>query len=233
MNLAILGAQWGDEGKGKVVDLLTPHFSIVARSQGGHNAGHTVYVNGIKFILRLIPSGILHPGVTCVIGNGVVVDLQALFAEVDELTAKGGDIGRRIVVSDKAHVILPYHRDLDLLSEARRGIRVGDLADRAALEQEVRDNVMARNRLVHDTTMDPKVVLDELSACAERVRPWVGDVSLMLSQARRDGKAILYEGAQGTMLDIDHGTYPYVTSSNATIGGVCTGLGVPPKAIDG
>jgi adenylosuccinate synthase len=256
MNLAILGAQWGDEGKGKIVDLLTPHFSVVARSQGGHNAGHTVYVNGTKFVLRLIPSGILHPGVTCVIGNGVVVDLQALFAEVDELTANGIDVGPRIVVSDKAHVILPYHRDLDLLSEARRGerkigttsrgigpayedkiarrgIRVGDLADRAALEQEVRDNVMARNRLVHDTTMDPKVVLDELSACAERVKPWVKDVSLMLSQARRDGKAILYEGAQGTMLDIDHGTYPYVTSSNASIGGVCTGLGVPPKAIDG
>src|SRR5215831_14378718 len=256
MNLAILGAQWGDEGKGKVVDLLTPHFSIVARSQGGHNAGHTVYVNGTKFVLRLIPSGILHPGVICIIGNGVVVDLQALFSEVDELTANGVDVGRRIVVSDKAHVILPYHRDLDLLSEARRGerkigttsrgigpayedkiarrgIRVGDLADRAALEQEVRDNVLARNRLVHDTTMDPKVVLDELSACAERVRPWVGDVSLMLSQARRDGKAILYEGAQGTMLDIDHGTYPFVTSSNASIGGVCTGLGVPPSAIDG
>ena len=256
MNLAILGAQWGDEGKGKIVDLLTPHFSVVARSQGGHNAGHTVYVNGTKFVLRLIPSGILHPGVTCVIGNGVVVDLQALFADVDELTANGVDVGRRVVVSDKAHVILPYHRDLDLLSEARRGerkigttsrgigpayedkiarrgIRVGDLADRAALEQEVRDNVMARNRLVHDTTMDPKVVLDELSACAERVKPWVHDVSLMLSRARRDGKAILYEGAQGTMLDIDHGTYPYVTSSNASIGGVCTGLGVPPKAIDG
>jgi len=260
MNLAILGAQWGDEGKGKIVDLLTPHFSVVARSQGGHNAGHTVYVNGTKFVLRLIPSGILHPGVTCVIGNGVVVDLQALFAEVDELTANGVDVGRRIVVSDKAHVILPYHRDLDLLAEARRGerkigttsrgigpayedkiarrgIRVGDLADRAALEQEVRDNVNARNRLlqdnVHDKPMDAQTVLDELSACAERVRPWVRDVSLMLSQARREGKAILYEGAQGTMLDIDHGTYPFVTSSNASIGGVCTGLGVPPKAIDG
>jgi adenylosuccinate synthase len=263
MNLAILGAQWGDEGKGKIVDLLTPHFSIVARSQGGHNAGHTVYVNGIKFILRLIPSGILHPGVTCVIGNGVVVDLQALFAEVDELTKAGIDVGHRIVVSDKAHVILPYHRDLDLLSEARRGerkigttsrgigpayedkiarrgIRVGDLADRAALEEEVRDNVNARNRLLQDSAagaqdspMDARAVLDELSASAERVRPWVRDVSLMLSQARRDGKSILYEGAQGTMLDIDHGTYPFVTSSNASIGGVCTGLGVPPKAIDG
>ena len=256
MNLAILGAQWGDEGKGKIVDLLTPHFSIVARYQGGHNAGHTVYVNGTKFVLRLIPSGILHPGVTCVIGNGVVVDPQALFAEVDELTKNGIDVGSRIVISDKAHLILPYHRDLDLLSEARRGdrkigttsrgigpayedkaarrgIRVGDLADQVALEQEVRDNVNARNRLVQDTTMDPRAVLDQLRRHGERLKPWVRDVSLMLSQAMRDGQSILFEGAQGTLLDIDHGTYPYVTSSNASIGGVCTGLGVPPKAIGG
>ena len=123
MNLAVLGAQWGDEGKGKIVDLLTSHFSIVARYQGGHNAGHTVYVNGAKFILRLIPSGILHPGITCVIGNGVVVDPKALFAEVDELTRNRIDVGHRVLISDKAHLILPYHRDLDLLSEARRGER--------------------------------------------------------------------------------------------------------------
>ena len=123
MNLAVLGAQWGDEGKGKIVDLLTANFSIVARYQGGHNAGHTVYVSGKKFILRLIPSGILHPGVTCVIGNGVVVDPQALFAELDDLAKNGIDVGNRLVISDKAHLILPYHRDLDLLSEARRGER--------------------------------------------------------------------------------------------------------------
>ncbi len=256
MNLAILGAQWGDEGKGKIVDLLTPHFSIVARYQGGHNAGHTVYVNGTKFVLRLIPSGILHPGVTCVIGNGVVVDPQALFAEVEELTKNGIDVGSRIVISDKAHLILPYHRDLDLLSEARRGdrkigttsrgigpayedkiarrgIRVGDLADPVALEQEVRDNVNARNRLVQDTTMDARAVLDQLRRDGERLKPWVRDVSLLLSQAMRAGQSILFEGAQGTLLDIDHGTYPYVTSSNASIGGVCTGLGVPPQAIGG
>ena len=254
MNLAILGAQWGDEGKGKIVDLITPRFSIVARYQGGHNAGHTVYVNGRKFVLRLIPSGILHPGVTCVIGNGVVVDPVALFAEIDELTSAGIDVGRRIVVSDKAHVILPYHRDLDLLSEARRGdrkigttsrgigpayedkiarrgIRVGDLADPAGLEQSVRDNVNARNRLVQDNPMDARVVLDQLRQHAERLKPWIRDVSLMLAQAMRDGQSILFEGAQGTLLDIDHGTYPYVTSSNASIGGLCTGLGVPPKAI--
>jgi adenylosuccinate synthase len=256
MNLAILGAQWGDEGKGKIVDLITPNFSIVARYQGGHNAGHTVYVNGTKFVLRLIPSGILHPGVTCVIGNGVVIDPAALFAEIDELATHGIDVGPRIVISDKAHLILPYHRDLDLLSEARRGerkigttsrgigpayedkiarrgIRVGDLADPEGLEQEVRDNVNARNRLVQDNPMDPRAVLDQLRLHGERLKPWVRDVSLMLSQAMRDGQSILFEGAQGTLLDIDHGTYPYVTSSNASIGGVCTGLGVPPKAIGG
>src|SRR5437870_3003402 len=253
-NLAVLGAQWGDEGKGKIVDLLTPHFSIVARYQGGHNAGHTVYVNGTKFALRLIPSGIRHPGVTCVIGNGVVIDPQALFAEIDELTKNGIDVDQRITISDKAHLILPYHRDLDLLSEARRGerklgttsrgigpayedkiarrgIRAGDLADPQALEHDVRENVTARNRLVQETTMDWRTVLDEVLTHGVRIRPWVRDVSLLLSDAMRGGQSILFEGAQGTMLDIDHGTYPYVTSSNASIGGVCTGLGVPPKAI--
>jgi adenylosuccinate synthase len=255
MNLAVLGAQWGDEGKGKIVDLLTPRFSIVARYQGGHNAGHTVYAGGTKFILRLIPSGILHPGVTCVIGNGVVIDPQALFGEIDELAAHGIDTAGRILISDKAHLILPYHRDLDLLSEARRGerkigttsrgigpayedkiarrgIRVCDLTDPRGLEQGIRDNVAARNRLVQDSTMDWRPVLDQLLAFGERMRPMVRDVSLLLAQAMRDGRSILFEGAQGTLLDIDHGTYPYVTSSNASIGGVCTGLGVGPRAID-
>src|SRR5216110_58340 len=222
MNLAILGAQWGDEGKGKIVDLLTPHFSIVARYQGGHNAGHTVYVHGIKFILRLIPSGILHPGVTCIIGNGLVIDLPALFSEVDDLTKTGIDVGSRLVISDKAHLILPYHRDLDLLSEARRGerkigttsrgigpayedkiarrgVRVGDLADPAGLEQNIRDNVTARNRLVQDSTMDWKPVLDQLLRLAARLRPWVRDVSVLLAEAMRAGQAILFEGAQGTL----------------------------------
>jgi len=256
MNLCVLGAQWGDEGKGKIVDLLTPRFDIVARYQGGHNAGHTVYVNGTKFVLRLIPSGILHPGVTCVIGNGVVIDPGALFAEVDELAKNGVEVGTRLVVSDKAHLILPYHRDLDLLSEARRGerkigttsrgigpayedkiarrgIRVGDLADPKGLEQNVRDNVTARNRLVHDSTMEWRQVFDELMAHAKRLRPLVCDVSLMLNEVMRAGKSVLFEGAQGTLLDIDHGTYPYVTSSNASVGGVCTGLGVGPRAIGG
>jgi adenylosuccinate synthase len=254
MNLAVLGAQWGDEGKGKIVDMLAPRFDIVARYQGGHNAGHTVYVNGTKFVLRLIPSGILHPRITCVIGNGLVVDLQALFGEIDELMKNGIDVDGRLVVSDKAHLILPYHRDLDLLAEARRGerkigttsrgigpayedkiarrgIRVGDLGDPRALEQNVRDNVLARNRLVHDSTMDWKPVFDQLLHYGARLRPWIADVSLMLDRAMRAGKSILFEGAQGTLLDIDHGTYPYVTSSNASVGGICTGLGVGPRAI--
>src|SRR5258706_10481106 len=254
MNLAVLGAQWGDEGKGKIVDLLTPRFDIVARYQGGHNAGHTVYVDGAKFVLRLIPSGILHEGIMCVIGNGLVVDPNALFAELDELVAHGIDAERRLVVSDKAHLILPYHRDLDLLSEARRGerkigttsrgigpayedkiarrgIRVGDLNDPKGLEQNVRDNVTARNRLVQDSTMDWKPVLAQLLTYAERIRPMMRDVSVLLTEAMAAGQSILFEGAQGTLLDIDHGTYPYVTSSNASVGGVCTRLGIPPRAI--
>jgi adenylosuccinate synthase len=256
MNIAVLGAQWGDEGKGKIVDLLTPSFSIVARYQGGHNAGHTVYANGRKFVLRLLPSGILHPGITCVIGNGVVVDPQALFAEIDELAAAGIAIGDRLIVSDKAHLILPYHKELDLLSEARRGerkigttsrgigpayedkiarrgVRVGDLANTDALRTAIRHNVDARNRIIGDSVMDADTVLADLGAAWTRMAPWVADVSLFLARARDQGRAIMFEGAQGTLLDIDHGTYPYVTSSNATIGGVCTGLGVPPRAIDG
>ena len=256
MNIAVLGAQWGDEGKGKIVDLLTPNFSIVARYQGGHNAGHTVYVDGQKFVLHLIPSGILHDGVLNVIGNGVVVDPQALFAEVEELARLGIEVGDRLLISDKAHLILPYHRELDMLSEARRGerkigttsrgigpayedkigrrgIRVCDLVDTQALADEVRENVSARNRIIKDSTLDWKPVYDQLLAFGARMHRWTGDVSLALDTAMRAGKRILIEGAQGAMLDIDHGTYPFVTSSNATIGGACTGLGIPPKAIHG
>jgi adenylosuccinate synthase len=256
MNIAVLGAQWGDEGKGKIVDLLTPHFSVVARYQGGHNAGHTVFVNGRKFVLHLVPSGILHPGVLCVIGNGVVVDPQALFKEIEELAGLGVDVGDRLLISEKAHLILPYHRELDVLSEARRGerkigttsrgigpayedkigrrgIRVCDLADSQALAEEVRENVSARNRIIKDSTLDWKPVYDQLIEYGARMRRWTGDVSLALHAAMREGKRLLIEGAQGTMLDIDHGSYPYVTSSNASIGGACTGLGIPPKAIDG
>jgi adenylosuccinate synthase len=256
-NIAVLGAQWGDEGKGKIVDMLTPHFSTVARYQGGHNAGHTVYVAGTKFVLHLIPSGILHPGVVCIIGNGVVIDPQALFKEVDELARMGIDVSGRLLVSEKAHLILPYHRELDVLSEARRGerkigttsrgigpayedkigrrgIRVCDLlGDRDALATEVRENVSARNRIIKETTLDWKPVYDQLLAYGQRMRPWVTDVSLYLAKNFASGQRVMFEGAQATLLDIDHGTYPFVTSSNASAGGVCTGLGVPPRAIHG
>ena len=256
MNIVVLGAQWGDEGKGKIVDLMTPHFSLVARYQGGHNAGHTVYVSGKKFVLHLIPSGILHDGVLCVIGNGVVVDPHALFKEIEELKGLGIEVGDRLLISEKAHLILPYHRELDVLSEARRGerkigttsrgigpayedkigrrgIRVCDLVDTQALADEVRENVSARNRMIKDSTLDWKPVYDQLLQYGERMRRWTGDVSLRLDEARRKGERILIEGAQGAMLDIDHGTYPFVTSSNATVGGACTGLGIPPRAING
>jgi adenylosuccinate synthase len=257
MNIAVLGAQWGDEGKGKIVDLLTPHFSAVARYQGGHNAGHTVFVAGRKFVLHLIPSGILHPGVRCLIGNGVVIDPHALFREIEELEGLGVAIDGRLLISEKAHLILPYHRELDVLSEARRGerkigttsrgigpayedkigrrgIRVCDLlGDRAALEQEVRENVHARNRIIKESTLDWKPVVEDLVSYGERMRPWVGDVSVFLAEMMREGGSVMFEGAQATLLDIDHGTYPFVTSSNASVGGICTGLGVPPRAIGG
>jgi adenylosuccinate synthase len=254
-NVAVLGAQWGDEGKGKIVDMLTPHFAAVARYQGGHNAGHTVYVAGQKFVLHLIPSGILHPGVMCVIGNGVVIDPQALFKEVEELERLGTSVDGRLLISEKAHIILPYHRELDVLSEARRGerkigttsrgigpayedkigrrgIRVCDLlGDRGALAEEVRENVSARNRMIKDSTLDWNPVFEQMVDFGERMRPWVGDCSLFLHDLMKRGEPVMFEGAQATLLDIDHGTYPFVTSSNATVGGVCTGLGIPPRAI--
>jgi adenylosuccinate synthase len=258
MNLCVLGAQWGDEGKGKIVDLLTPHFNLVARYQGGHNAGHTVYVNGQKFVLHLIPSGILHPGVMCVIGNGVVVDPQALFQEIDQLARSGIDVTGRLLVSDKAHLILPYHRELDVLAEARRGerkigttsrgigpayedkigrrgVRVGDLADASAdgpLASAVRENVEARNRLVGNADMQWADVLADLRRAWPRLQPLVADVSLYVDRAIKAGRRVMFEGAQGTLLDIDHGTYPFVTSSNAVAGGACTGIGIGPKAVD-
>ena len=257
MNLCVLGAQWGDEGKGKIVDLLTPRFSIVARYQGGHNAGHTVYVRGKKFVLHLIPSGILHSGVTCVIGNGVVVDPLALFAELDEIAAMGVDTAGRLLVSDRAHVILPYHRELDVLAEARRGerkigttsrgigpayedkigrrgIRMGDLADASTdgpLASAVRENVAARNRLVGNVDMKADDVLADVRRLWPRLQPLVTDVSLHLHRAIGAGQRVMFEGAQGTLLDIDHGTYPFVTSSNATAGGAATGLGLGPRTI--
>ena len=257
MNIAVIGAQWGDEGKGKIVDLLTSNVSIVARYQGGHNAGHTVNVGAARFILHLLPSGILHPGVRCVIGNGVVVDPQALFAEIETLATQGVEVGDRLLISDKAHVILPYHRELEMLAETRRGddrigttsrgigpsyedkvgrrgIRVGDLGDTSddgPLAAAVRENVLIRNRAIGGAETDWRTLHAALRMAWTRLERCVGDVSLFLTTAMQAGERVLFEGAQGTLLDIDHGTYPFVSSSNATVGGICTGLGVGPRAI--
>jgi len=259
VNVAVVGTQWGDEGKGKIVDLITPAFSVVARYQGGHNAGHTVFVNGRKFVLHLIPSGILHEGVTCLIGNGVVLDPKALFKELDELEAEGVETAGRLVVSDRAHLILPYHRDLEQAGEqqrgsqrigttlrgigpayedksSRRGIRVSDLSDpdfEEMLQESIRANVYRRNMIVGDESLDWKGVYEGMLESWSRLRPLVGDVSTILDERIRSGSRVLFEGAQGTMLDVDHGTYPFVSSSNGTVGGVCAGLGVAPQVIGG
>ena len=257
MNIAVIGAQWGDEGKGKIVDLLTPHVSIVARYQGGHNAGHTVNVGDEQFILHLLPSGILHAGVRCVSGNGVVVDPEALFAEVDILGRQGIEVGDRLLISDKAHVILPYHRELEVLAEARRGDRrigttsrgigpsyedkvgrrgiriadLGDASDDGPLAAAIRENVSARNRAIEGAETDWHTLHADVRAFWSRLEHWVGDASLFLTAAMQAGQCVLFEGAQGTMLDIDHGTYPFVSSSSGTAGGICTGLGVGPRSI--
>jgi adenylosuccinate synthase len=234
----------------------------VVRFQGGHNAGHTLVINGVKTALHLIPSGIMRAGVKCYIGNGVVLSAAKLLEEIEGLEKAGVEVRSRLRISEACPLILPFHAALDVAREAareqggsekigttgrgigpayedkigRRGVRVGDLGDRssaAALEDAIRENVETRNRLIGDSHMDWRQVLSELRRHWDRLAPWVRDVSHYLAEARAEGKWTLYEGAQGTLLDIDHGTYPYVTSSNGTIGGVCTGLGVPPRAIDG
>lgn len=263
MNLAIIGAQWGDEGKGKIVDLIAPHFDIVARYQGGHNAGHTVIIrrDGVdqKFVLHLIPSGITHPGKTCVIGNGVVVDPRALLTEIDNLRAKGIEVNStNLLISNRAHLILPHHVALDRAIEvsrggnavgttmrgigpayeekmARRGIRAGDLADPAALAEKLAFNAKQANRLLAmfgSDLIDEKQLIEDGFHWSELLAPHVCDTTYYLNRAAREGKSLLLEGAQATMLDIDHGTYPFVTSSSSSVGGACTGAGIPPSAIN-
>lgn len=262
MNLAIIGAQWGDEGKGKIVDLLAPHFDIVARYQGGHNAGHTVIIrrDGAeqKFVLHLIPSGITHPGKTCVIGNGVVVDPRALLVEIDELRQKGIEVGpHNLLLSNRAHLILPYHVALDRAIEAsrggnavgttmrgigpayedkmaRRGLRAGDLTDPDTLSEKLSQTVRQANRLIAmlgGELIDDKRVIEDGQQWCRLLAPHVCDTTYYLNRAAREGKRLLLEGAQATMLDIDHGTYPFVTSSNSSVGGACTGTGIPPREI--
>ena len=258
-NIVVIGAQWGDEGKGKVVDILAPHFDIVARYQGGHNAGHTVRIGDRKFILHLIPSGILHEECACVIGNGDVVSPQAFNSEVEELRQMGVESGTRLFISSRAHLILPHHAALDRAREqqlgsssvgttmrgigpayedkaARRGIRAGDLLYEDLLREKVRLNITEANHELASLNAEPLDVestLDEFLSDAVKLKPFIRDTAVMINDAVRDGKSVLLEGAQGTMLDVDHGTYPFVTSSNATSGGAATGLGLAPKFITG
>lgn len=259
-NLIVLGAQWGDEGKGKMVDLFSDRFDIVARYQGGHNAGHTVYIGERKYVLKLIPSGILRPGVQAVIGNGVVIDPAALIDEMDTLIKAGIDVQSQLAISSRAHVIFPYHRLAEKLSEARegrtaigttsrgigpcyedkigrRGIRLADLLDPESFDS-MYDNLAADKTTIADAfgighDVDFAAVREQYRAFADRIAPLVTDTCKLLNRSISEGKSVLFEGAQGTMLDVDHGTYPFVTSSSAAAGGACTGTGVPPTRIDG
>ena len=258
-SVAILGAQWGDEGKGKIVDLLTDRVKYVVRYQGGHNAGHTLIINGEKTILRLIPSGILHDNVTCLIGNGVVLSPEALMKEIGELEARGVNVRERLKISEACPLILPYHVAMDHAREsalgknkigttgrgigpayedkvARRGLRVSDLFDKEAFAEKLKSILDYYNfQLVYYYKVEPvdfQKTLDDVFAIADVIKGMVADVTTMLHDARKEGVNILFEGAQGTMLDIDHGTYPFVTSSNTTAGGVATGSGFGPRHLD-
>ena len=258
-NVVILGAQWGDEGKGKMVDLFSERFDIVVRYQGGHNAGHTVFVGAQKYILTLVPSGILR-GKLAVIGNGLVINPEELIRQIETLEGLGVDVANHLAISNRAHVIFPFHRMVEKMSEARegrtaigttsrgigpcyedkigrRGIRMADLVDEEHLAPLFRtvaeDKLTLARAFGIEESLDVSAILAEYLNYGRRLRPMVCDTAHLLGQARRDGKSILFEGAQGAMLDIDHGTYPFVTSSNATAGGVCTGAGFPPTAVDG
>jgi adenylosuccinate synthase len=260
MIIVIIGAQWGDEGKGKVVDLLADRFDIVARYQGGHNAGHSVYVGEKAFVLRLLPSGIIHEDSTCVLGNGMVIDPKAFFEEVDQMAEQGISITpERLKVSSRAHLIMPYHRALDHTSEerlgnekigttlrgigpayedkaGRRGIRVSDALSPEVLRMRIERNLEEANRIIVLYGQPPLYadqIFEEIAPLVERLRPFVTETSHFLAEARKEKKKILLEGAQATLLDVDHGTYPYVTSSNPTAGGASVGAGIPPHHITG
>ena len=254
----VVGAQWGDEGKGKIVDVLSERFKVVARYSGGHNAGHTVTIKGKKFILQLIPCGVLREGCRGVIGNGVVLDPFAFMKEVDALRATGINVDGNLFISNRAHVILPYHRMIELAAEnapgrvkigttsrgigpayadkmARSGLRVQDLLDKALLKKHIENACREKNTIAHalfnSEPIDPDRMYEEYAEISDRIAPFVTDTALLLNRAIAAGESVMFEGAQGTMLDIDHGTYPFVTSSSATSGGAATGTGVPPNAI--
>src|SRR3954465_15879085 len=248
-NLAVIGAQWGDEGKGKIVDLLCESYDVVARYQGGHNAGHTVKFGDKHFALRLIPSGILHANKLCLLGNGMVIDPAALLEEMDKLRALGITIDSNLKISDRAHVILPYHKALDLAREERAGnakigttgrgigpayeskigrygVRVADLLDADALKSKIELAAIYRNE-----AFDVAQIVDAYLDFGRQLADRITNVTLLINEQIRAGKRVMFEGAQGTMLDVDHGTYPFVTSSKTVVGGICTGLGVAPKHI--
>lgn len=257
--VVLVGAQWGDEGKGKATDLLGDRVDYVVRYQGGNNAGHTVVIGDKKFALHLLPSGILTPECTPVIGNGVVVDLEVLFREIDGLNARGVDTSK-LLISANAHVITPYHVTVDKVTErflgkraigttgrgigptygdkmGRLGIRIQDLFDPSILLQKVEGALLQKNDLLvkiyNRAAVRPQEVVDHLLSFAERLKPMVADTALVLNNALADGKTVLLEGGQGTLLDVDHGTYPFVTSSNPTAGGATTGSGIGPTKITG
>ena len=254
----VLGAQWGDEGKGKIVDVLSERFTAVARYAGGHNAGHTVIIGGQRFVLQLIPCGVLRPGCRGIIGNGVVLDPIAFLKEVAKLRALGVAVDERLFVSNRAQVILPYHRMIELAAEsapgrkkigttsrgigpayedkmARSGLRIVDLLRPDLLKTHIEEACAEKNAIAHalfgTDPLDPTQMYDEYAAAAEQVRPFVTDTGRLLNKILAEGGSVMFEGAQGTMLDIDHGTYPFVTSSSATAGGASTGTGVGPTAI--
>ncbi len=254
----IVGAQWGDEGKGKIVDVLSENFDVVARYAGGHNAGHTVIIKGKKYVLQLIPCGVLRPGRKSVIGNGVVLDPFAFMKEVKMVREAGLDVDGRLFVSNRAQVILPYHRMIELAAEnapgrvkigttsrgigpayedkmKRSGLRVVDLLNKEILKTHIENGCREKNTIAHalfnSEPLDPDTMFREYSEIAEQVRPFVADTAALLNKTLRAGGSIMFEGAQGTMLDIDHGTYPFVTSSSATSGGAVIGTGVAPNAI--
>jgi adenylosuccinate synthase len=256
----VVGAQWGDEGKGKIVDVLTEKADIVARYQGGHNAGHTVVIKNRKFVLHLIPSGILHKNTVCIIGNGVVVEPQALITEITDLRKRGIRVSDNLLISRNAHLIMPYHLALDSAGEktkgkkcigttgrgigptyvdkmARTGLRVGDLLNPEAFLEKLTTNLRHVNFLMKHLYKMPvfsaKKVFDEYMGYARTLRKYIVDTDLVINGAIAKNKNLLLEGAQGTLLDIDHGTYPFVTSSNSIAGGACTGLGIGPTKING
>jgi adenylosuccinate synthase len=259
-NIIVVGAQWGDEGKGKIIDVLTPYADVVVRFQGGNNAGHTVVVGRDKFVLHSIPSGILHRGCRCVIGCGVVVDPAALIQEMESLVRRGVALDGNLFISKNAHLVMPYHPALDLASEAklgkrrigttgkgvgpayidkaaRVGIRMADLLDEPLFREKLQVNLQQKNRLLREFYDAQTFTVEEILAPYLRyggwLAPYITDTALLLNRLIDGGASVLFEGAQGTMLDLDHGTYPFITSSSTTAGGACTGTGVPPTKIHG